>query len=314
VFTGDLPVQIAVPAARTADAAAEAAADADVIVGDFTGQLRVDAGLVAAAPCLAFVQQPTVGVEAIDLAACAAAGVPVANTAGANAVSVAEWCVWGALSALRSAVWADRAVRAGGWPQLEIAERGCAELAGRRVGIVGFGPIGLEAARRFAAFGCPVAYWSRSRRDPAATAGAEYMTLDELLATSDVLVVVVALAPETRGLLDVDRLSRLPRGAVLVDAARGGVVDESALLALLDSGTLAGAALDVFSTEPLPEDSPLRSDERIVLSPHVGGATLQGRLRMVAAVTANLRRAMSGEPVAHVVNGVDPVVRRRARP
>ncbi len=311
VFTGDLPCEVRVPEERTPAAARAAVAGADVVIGDFTGQLRVDAELVASAARLAFVQQPTVGVESVDLAACTAAGVPVANTAGANAVSVAEWCVFGALAALRSAGWADREVRAGGWPQLEIAERGCVELSGRRVGIAGFGPIGREAARRFAAFDCPVAYWSRRRRDPAEAAGAEYMTLDELVTTSDVLVVVVALTGETRGLLDRDRLSRLPRGAVVVNAARGGIVDEEALADLLDSGHVAAAALDVFETEPLPAASRLRGNDRVLLSPHVAGATVQGRLRMVAAVTANLRRALSGEPVLDVCNQVDPLVHRR---
>jgi D-3-phosphoglycerate dehydrogenase len=152
-----------------------------------------------------------------------------------------------------------------------------------------------------------VAFWTRTPRpdDPA------YRPLDELLATSDVLVVVVALGDETRGLLGADRLRLLPRGAVLVNAARGGIVDEAALLPMLDDGRLLGVALDVFETEPLPADSPLRTHERVLLSPHVAGATAQARLRIAVAVQQNLRRAISGEPVHDVVNGADPVVRRR---
>ena len=310
-FAPGLDVEISVPAERTQGAAVAAAAGADIVLGDFTGQLRVDAALVAAAPRLSFVQQPTVGVECLDLDALTAAGVPAANTAGANAVSVAEWCVLGALAACRQAAWADSAVRAGGWPQLELAERGCVDLEGRRVGIVGFGPIGQAAATRFAAFGCPVSYWSRRRRPPEAEAGATYRPLDELVASSDVLVVVVALAESTRGLLDLARLGTLPRGAIVVNAARGGIVDEDALVALLDSGHLAGAALDVYATEPLPDTSPLRSHERVLLSPHVAGATVQARIRILQSVAGNLRRAVEGQPVENVVNGVDPVVRRR---
>jgi D-3-phosphoglycerate dehydrogenase len=310
-FAPGLDLRITVPAERTPEAARDAVRDADVVLGDFTGLLRVDAALLEAAPRLAFVQQPTVGVESLDLDALAAAGVPAANTAGANAVSVAEWCVLGALAACRQAAWADAAVRAGSWPQLEVAERGCVDLAGRRVGLVGFGPIGQAAAERFAAFGCPVSYWSRRRRPPEEAAGAAYASLAELVAGSDVLVVVVALAPATRGLLDRERLGSLPRGAVVVNAARGGIVDEAALVELLDSGHLAGAALDVFDTEPLPADSPLRTHERVFLSPHVAGATMQARLRILESVQANLRRAVRGEPVENVVNGVDPVVRRR---
>lgn len=309
-FAPGLPVQITVPAERTQDAAREAAReaarDADVLLGDFTGLLRVDADLVVGAPRLAFVQQPTVGVEHIDLAACAAAGIPVANTAGVNAVAVAEWCVLAALACSRSLLWADREVREGRWPQLDLAVRGCLELAGRRVGIVGWGAIGQEAARRFEAFGCEVAYWTRTpREDP------RYRPLDALLATSDVLVVVIALGDETRGLLSAERLRALPRGAVLVNAARGGILDERALVPLLDEGHLMGAAQDVYDTEPLPGASPLRDHERVLLSPHVAGATAQARLRIAVAVQENLRRALGGEPVHDVVNGVDAVIRRR---
>ncbi|HVF04139.1 MAG TPA: 2-hydroxyacid dehydrogenase [Frankiaceae bacterium] len=305
-FAPDLPVRITVPAERTPEAARAAVTDADLLLGDFTGLLRVDAELVAAAPRLAFVQQPTVGVEHIDLGACAAAGVPVANTAGVNSVAVAEWCVMAALAASRSLLWADAEVRAGRWPQLDLAARGCLELAGRRVGIVGYGAIGQAAAERFLAFGCEVSYWTRTpRQDPA------YRPLDELLASSDVLVVVVALGDETRGLLDAGRLRLLPRGAVVVNAARGGIVDEAALPALLDDGHLMGVALDVYDTEPLPDGSPLRGHDRVLLSPHVAGATAQARLRIAVEVQRNLRRAVTGEAVHHVVNGVDPVIRRR---
>jgi D-3-phosphoglycerate dehydrogenase len=307
-FAPDLPVEVVVPAERTPEAARAAVADADLLLGDFTALLKVDAALVAAAPRLAFVQQPTVGVEHIDLAACAAAGIPVANTAGANAVGVAEWCVMAALAVSRNLLWADAEVRAGRWPQLDLVSRGCLELSGRRVGVVGYGAVGAAAAERFAAFGCDVSYWSRTAR-PAAVA--TYRPLPELLATSDVLVVVVALGDETRGLLDAAALRALPPGAVVVNAARGGIVDETALLALLDEGRLAGAALDVYDTEPLPDGSPLRDHERVLLSPHVAGATAQARLRIALAVQRNLARAVTGEPVQDVVNGADPVIRRR---
>ena len=310
-FVPDLPVDVVVAEPRTPEGIHAAVADADVILGDFTGTMRIDSAVLAAAPRLAFIQQSSVGVEHIDLAGCADAGVPVANTAGANSVAVAEWCVMGALTALRSAVWADSQMRDGGWPQLEMVERGCVDLAGKRVGIVGFGPIGLACVTRFAAFGCPVSYWSRRRRSDGETSGATYRDLDELVATSDVLVVVVARAPETLGIIGADRLAALPRGAVVVNAARGGLVDETALVRLLDEGHLAAAALDVYDTEPLPVDDPLRSHPRVLLSPHISGGTLQSRMRILSQVTANLRRAVLGEPVQDVVNGVDPVVRRR---
>jgi phosphoglycerate dehydrogenase-like enzyme len=307
-FAPDLPVEVRVPAERTPEAAREAVADADLLLGDFTALLRVDEALLDAAPRLAFVQQPTVGYEHVDVAACAAKGIPVANTAGANAVGVAEWCVMAAMAASRSLLWGDAEVRAGRWPQLDLVQRGCLELSGRRVGIVGYGAIGAAAAERFAAFGCDVSYWSRRRREDST---ATYRDLDDLLATSDVLVVVIALGDETRGLLSEARLRLLPRQAVVVNAARGGIVDQAALPGLLDEGHLLAAALDVYDTEPLPEASPLRHHDRVLLSPHVAGATAQARFRIALAVQRNLARAVAGEPVQDVVNGVDPVVRRR---
>jgi D-3-phosphoglycerate dehydrogenase len=306
-FAPDLPVTVTVPEERTQESARAAAADADLLLGDFTGLLRVDEALLANAPHLAFVQQPTVGVEHLDLAACAARGIPVANTAGANATGVAEWCVMAALAVSRNLLWADAEVRAGRWPQLDLVTRGCLELSGRRVGIVGYGAIGALAAERFRAFGCDVAFWTRTPRpdDPV------YRDLPALLAGSDVLVVVIALGDATRGLLDEGALRTLPRGAVVVNAARGGIVDEAALKTLLDDGHLAGAALDVYDTEPLAAGHPLRTTDRVLLSPHVAGATAQARLRIAVAVQRNLARAVNGEPVQDVVNGVDPVVRRR---
>jgi D-3-phosphoglycerate dehydrogenase len=311
-FVPDLPVDIVVAEPRTPDGVLDAVRDADLVLGDFTGLMRIDRDVIAAGPRIAFIQQCSVGVEHVDLVACAEAGIPVANTAGANSVAVAEWCVMGALAALRSTIWADAQVRAGEWPQLQMVERGCVDLAGRRVGILGFGPIGLACATRFAAFDCPVSYWSRRRRPDGATGGAAYADLDVLIATSDVLVVVVARAAETIRLLSAERLASLPRGAVLVNAARGGIVDEAAMLRLLDDGHLAGAAVDVYDVEPPAIDDPIRSHDRVLLSPHISGGTVQSRLRILAQVSANLRRAVNGEPVLDVVNGVDPVVRRRS--
>jgi D-3-phosphoglycerate dehydrogenase len=310
-FVGDLPVDIVVPESRDAAGVQAALAQADLVLGDFSGELRIGAAEVAAAPHLAFVQQPSVGVELIDLDACAAAGVVVSNCAGANDISVAEWCVGATFDLVRSMTWADNQVREGEWPQLDIAERGCSELAGKRVGLVGFGPIGVACARMYDALGCPVSYWSRRRRTTEEEHGATYRELDDLVSTSEVLVLVIARGPTTEGLIDAKRIGLLPRGAYVVSAGRGGVIDEDALLSAVNSGALAGAALDVMTVEPLPLDSPLRSDDRILLSPHVAGATVQGRMRVVRQTVENLQRAVKGEPVVAVCNGLDPLIRRR---
>jgi D-3-phosphoglycerate dehydrogenase len=307
----DLPVEVAVPADRTPESVSAQLPEVDLVVADWSGGLGLTAEQVAVARRLAFVQQPSVGVDSLDVDALATAGVPVANTAGANAVSVAEWCVGASYAVLRWLSWADARTRAGEWPQLEVAQRGGGEVAGRRVGIVGMGAIGVECARRFAALGADVACWSRRRRSPEEAGGARWLELDDLLTHSQLLVIVVALTAETRGLLDATRLGQLPAGAFVVNAARGGVLDEAALLDAVRSGHLAGAALDVFATEPLPPDSPLRDEDRILLSPHAAGATREAQGRLIAAVIDNVRRAVSGEPVLNVVNGVEPLVRRR---
>jgi D-3-phosphoglycerate dehydrogenase len=302
--------EVTVPAARDRDGLHAALADADLVVGDFTGKLAMDAEAVAAAPRLAFVQMPSVGVDSCDLAALTAAGVPVANTAGANSRSVAEWAMAATFDLSRSLSWADRRMREGGWPQMETAAHGADELTGRRVGVLGMGAIGTEVARLFSAIGCPVSYWSRRRRRDGECAG-EYKEIDELLATSDVVVVCLPLTEETRGLLDSRRLALLPRGALLVNVARGGIAPDDAVLAALESGGLAGAALDVYDEEPPPADHPFRRHENVLLSPHCAGATRQAQTNVITMVIDNMRAATEGRPVARVVNGADPLVRRR---
>ncbi|GLX94695.1 2-hydroxyacid dehydrogenase [Herbidospora sp. NBRC 101105] len=296
-------IDVVTPASRDRAAVLDLLPETEIVVGDWSSQLVLDAEAVARAPKLAFVQQPAVGVDGHDLAALADAGVPLANTAGVNAIAVAEWCVASAFALVRRLVQGDAAVRAGDWPQLTLQPR---ELSSCKVGLVGFGPIGAACARMFGAMGCEVAYWSRSPRQE--TYGAAYQDLDQLVATSDIVVIVVALTDDTRGLFDAGRLATMKPGSFLVNAARGGIVDEKALI---EAGNLAGVALDVFTTEPLPLDDPLRSDDRILLSPHAAGVTPQSTTRLVQCVVGNLAAAVGGAPVINVVNGVNPVVKRR---
>ena len=298
---GDERIELVTPAERTQQAVAELLPGVDLVVGDWSPSLR----LPEPGPRVCFVQQPSVGTDGIDLDAFAAAGVPVANCAGANTTSVTEWCLSATLSLLRKTVEADAAVRRGEWPQTALGGR---ELAGSRVGVVGMGPIGRQVATVFGTLGCEVSYWSRRRHEDAP---ASYLELDELLASSDVVVLVIALGAQTRGLLDESRLARMKPGALLVNGARGEIVDESALVAALSNGHLSAAALDVFSVEPLAESSPLRTAPNVLLSPHLAGATGQAALRIVGQATANVRRVLDGEPAHDVVNGVDAAVRRR---
>jgi phosphoglycerate dehydrogenase-like enzyme len=311
-FAGIDGVRVAFPDERTGGAVRAALGPADIVISDWSGVLRLDAPEVAAAGRLAFVMSPSVGLDNLDLDALTAAGVVVANTAGLNAPSVAEWCLGAAFAVARSLAWVDTQVRSGEWPQFELPERGATELAGLRVGVVGFGAVGSRVAALFGAIGCDVAYWTRHRRSVDDERGATWLPLADLAARSDVLVVNVSLAPETRGLIDAAFLAELPRGAIVIDASRGGVVDHLALLGAVETGGVRGAAIDVFEREPLPAGSPLRRSDRILLSSHAASTTGQAMARTFARVTDNVRRAVAGEPVRSVVNGLDPVIVRRS--
>ena len=297
---GDPRIELVIPPERTQAAVDALLPTVDLVLGDWSPQLRVrDPG-----PRVAFVQQPSAGVDGIDLDACTSRAVPVANCAGANATSVAEWCVSATFALLRKTVEADAAVRRGEWPQTSLGGR---ELAGQRVGVVGMGAIGSATARLFGALGCEVTYWSR-REHP--DAPARYAQLADLLATSDVVVLVIALGEQTRGLLDASRIATMKLGALLVNAARGEVVDEAALVAALAEGRIS-AATDVFAVEPLAEDNPLRKAPNLLLSPHVAGSSVEAAMRIVGQARANLQRVLDGRPVQDVVNGVSTSVARR---
>lgn len=269
---------------------------ADVCIADPSGRHRVAGPVIdALSPTCQLVQVPAAGLESVDLAACAAAGIPVAGVAGLNAAAVAEWCVLGTLAALRRLGPDDRAVHAGRWEQLGPARF---ELAGKLVGIVGMGPVGVAAARRFAAFDADVRYWSRHRRaiDIEREFGATWLDLDVLVAAADVVVLAIALGHETEHLLDAQRIARMKPTAVVVNAARGEVVDETALALALAEGRLHGAAVDVFSDEP-PADGehPLLRCETALLTPHVAGLTTESLGRIMTRTLANVRKVFAGE-------------------
>jgi len=150
--------------------------EADIVLSDWSSALRVGPAEVERAERLVFVMSAAVGLDSLDLPILTGAGVVVANTAGLNAPSVAEWCLGAAFAVARSLAWVDREVRAGGWPQLELPERGSTELAGRRVGVVGLGAVGSRVAALFGGIGCEVRYWTRHPRPAADTAGATWTT------------------------------------------------------------------------------------------------------------------------------------------
>ncbi len=311
-LTGDLPIDVINVDRDDPEAIAAALADAELLLYDWRGTAAgLSAPQIVAAPHLAFIQQPSVGVPAHDLGALDAAGVPLANAAGFNAVAVGEWVLGALFGAVRHLRWVEDELRSGRWPQVDVVTRRPFEISGRRVGVIGFGPIAHVVIAPLLALGCPVSYWSRSQRPPEDEHGATYRDLDDLIATSDVLINLIALGETARGLVSAERIAALPAGALVVSASRGGIVDEQAVLEAVERGHLAGAAFDVYEVEPLPLDSPLRRSERILLTPHTAGSTLESFDRMTELLADNVRRAVTGEPVRNVVNGAEPIVRRR---
>lgn len=289
-----------------------AVARADVILGDWTHELDVDAALLdRARRCLA-VLQPTAGTDGIDLEHAAALGIPVANAPGTNDRAVAEWTVMAILALLKD-VWRYHAgVLAGRWDMLSAEVH---ELGDRTVGILGLGRIGQAVAARLAPFELRRLVYADAVGAPASVErrlGVERVSVDELCSVSEALTIHVPLLSSTVGLLDGRRIGLLPVGAVIVNAARGPVIEESALCEALDSGHVRGAALDVFSVEPLPLDSPLRGRSNVLLSPHLAGSTSEARHRMISSALRNLDRVLRGGAPEHVVNGVAGVPRRGA--
>ncbi len=240
----------------------------------------------------------------VDRAAAAFAGRPgvtVANVPGANAPEVAEYVLIAAGSLLRGLALADREIRAGRYREVRgrLGPAAVRSLHSARVGVVGLGQIGLAVARLFRAVGAAVSYADPAPPDSAAAAGLglRQLSLDDLLASSDLVTLHVPLLPATRGLIDAARLRRMPPGAVLINASRGGVVDEPALAAALASGRLAGAALDVYATEPLPADSVLRTlpaeaADRVLFTPHIAGVAREAARRLYTGAWDNVHRVL----------------------
>lgn len=279
---------------------AERAREADGLLCLLTD--RIDAALLDACPRLAAVSSVSVGVDHVDLAAATTRGIPVGHTPGVLTETTADLCFALLLAAARRVAEGDRFVRAGRWVPERVWEPDMLlgrDVHGATLGLVGLGAIGQAVARRAAGFGMRVLGWSRTRR---ALAGVEWAELRELLAASDFVSVHVALTPATRGLLGADAIAGMKRGAILVNTARGGIVDEAALASALRDGRLAAAALDVFAREPLDPASSLLTLENVVLTPHIGSASEATRARMAALAVRNLEAALAGERMPHCAN------------
>ncbi|HYC35412.1 MAG TPA: hydroxyacid dehydrogenase [Usitatibacter sp.] len=270
-------------------AAALPGADAWIV----RNRTQVRGALLEAAARLRVVGRLGVGLDNIDMEACGRRGIEVIPATGANAESVAEYVVTAALVLLRGAYFSTRAVEAGTWPRQTLSQG--REASGKVLGIVGFGSIGRLTARKAAALGMPVLGVDAMlpAGDPAwAAENVAPRGLDALLAEADVVSLHVPLTAETRGMLDGRRLGLMKRDAVLVNTARGGLVDEAALAAMLREGRLGGAALDVFDNEPLPAGSPLVGAPRLLLTPHIAGVTQESNERVSSLIAERVAEAL----------------------
>ena len=259
----------------------------------------VTAAVVAAAPRLRLVQKIGVGVNTIDLEAARARGVAVCNLPGTNAPAVAELALLLMLGALRQVSRFDAAVRAGrGWALDPAVQDRLGELGGRAVGLVGYGAVPRALAPVLAALGCRVLYTTRA---PKPDALGEWRPLEALLAEAEVVSLHLPLTAETERLIDAAALARMKPGAVLVNTARGGLVDQGALTEALRGGRLAAAGLDVFADEPVDPAAPLLALPNVVLTPHVGWLTTGTFDRSLALAAENCRRLREGGPLLHRV-------------
>jgi len=252
--------------------------------------------VLEAGPRLRLVQKLGVGVNTIDLVAARRRGVAVANMPGVNTEAVAEHALGLVLAVLRRITTHHEATRAGrGWAMDPALADELGEIAGRTVGLVGYGSVARRLETVLAALGATVLHTSRQPDGPA------WRTLDELVAEADVVSLHVPLTDETVGLLSAERIGALPPGAIVVNTARGGIVDQAALVAALASGRLRGAGLDVFVDEPIAPGDPILALDNVVLTPHVAWSSVETMGRCLDLAAENCRRLAAGEPLLHRV-------------
>ena len=281
-------------------AAAFHAALADA-VGMIGSNFPVDAALLAGAPRLKVISSISVGVDNYDLATLAARRILLCHTPGVLTETTADTIFSLIMASSRRLVELANLVREGRW-QRNIGEDLFGwDVHGKTLGILGFGRIGQALARRAAlGFGMPVLYHNLravdlAREQPALLGKATHTPFDALLQRADIVAVVLPLSSQTRGLMGAREFGLMKPGAIFVNGARGAIVQEPALLQALDSGHLRAAGLDVFATEPLPLDSPLRTHPRVTALPHIGSATFETRHAMAVLATNNLLQALAGE-------------------
>ena len=283
--------------AEVVDASGISADDLLKTVGEYDalivrGRTKVTTAVFDAGRKLKVVGRAGVGVDNIDLAAAKAHGVTVVNSPLATSVAVAELTMGLMLAAVREIARADAGLKSGKWLKKELEGT---ELMGKTLGVIGFGRIGAAVAKRAAAFDMHVVgYDPFVSADEIQKRGGQPVSFDELLKTSDFITLHIPLTPDSSSLLDEKAFEKMKQGVYIICAARGGVIDEASLLAALNSGKVAGAALDVFSTEP-PGQTDLVNHPKVVGTPHIGAQTVEAQTRAAFDISEEVIRALSGE-------------------
>lgn len=265
---------------------------------------RIDKQLIETAASLKVISQMAVGYDNIDLAAATARGIPVGNTPGVltNATADLTWALL--MAAARRIVEAERFVRNGRWQTWSPTLLLGADLSGSTLGIIGFGRIAQAVARRARGFDLRLLYYSRRRRERELerAMGIEYAELDTLLQESDFITLHASLTPDTYHLMSDHQFALMKPSAILINTARGSMVDSEALFRALSTGQIAGAALDVTEPEPLPPSSPLLELDNVIITPHIGSASKQTRTKMAQMAVDNLIAGLQGEKLPNCVN------------
>ncbi len=262
--------------------------DLDAIIIRSATKVRKE--FIDAAKNLKVIGRAGVGLDNVDVDYAKSKGIKVLNTPGATSISVAELVIGLILAVMRKIAYADRGMRRGEWPKKKC--KGI-EMYGKTLGIIGIGRIGREVAKRAKAFGMKIIYYDVFKLDDrtASELGVEYRDLDDLIEEADVITLHVPLLPETKHMINAERIAKMKDGAIVINAARGGVVDEEALYEALKSGKLYGAALDVYEHEPLKE-SKLFELDNIVLTPHIGAQAKEGQTRAGIEIAQKVAEAL----------------------
>jgi phosphoglycerate dehydrogenase-like enzyme len=259
----------------------------------------VTAAVIDAAPRLQLIQKIGIGVNAIDLDAARRRSIAVCNMPGTNTQAVAEMTLLLMLATLRRLSQLDDLTRTGrGWRLDPEMTDDLGELAGRTVGLIGFGAVARRLAPMLRAIGAKVVYNSRQAE---ANAPIPFLPFREILPAADIVSLHLPLTPATAGMINAEALAAMKRGSVLINTARGPLVDEAALFDALASGRLRGAGLDVFAREPIGTDDPLLQLPNVIVTPHLGWLTAETVDRSVAVIAENYRRLRAGEPLLHQV-------------